>query len=390
MNQLVLVNNHHKLERYNFRSTDFSNFTLSAPLNRTAYAAVHVVVDPLRQVNPFSAESAIDWDSTLAYREYLWGMGFKVAEAMDTSQRGMGLDWKMSLELIQRSVALAKTIPGADLACGAGTDQLLDLSNISMDDVKAAYIEQIEAVEAAGGRVILMASRALAKVAKSSDDYIALYTELIQGCQNPVILHWLGEMFDSQLSGYWGSNDVTQNMQTVLSIIAENEAKVDGIKISLLEKEYEFTLRKSLPNSVKMFTGDDFNYPELIEGDGEYYSHALLGIFDPIAPVAARALEQLTLGNNAEYRALMEPTIALSRTIFEAPTQYYKAGVVFLAWLNGHQQHFCMAAGIQSARSISHYCEVFRLADAAGVIKDPELACQRMGYWLQLHGIDQS
>ena len=226
-------------------------------------------------------------------------------------------------------------------------------------------------------------------MAKSSDDYISLYSELIRGCQNPVILHWLGEMFDPQLSGYWGSSDVAKNMQTVLSIIAENEGKVEGIKISLLEKEYEFTLRRALPKSVKMYTGDDFNYPELIEGDGEYYSHALLGIFDPIAPVAAKALEQLAKGNNVQYRALMEPTIALSRKIFETPTQYYKAGVVFLAWLNGHQQHFCMVAGIQSARSISHYCEVFRLADAAGIFKDPELACKRMRCWLQLHGIDQ-
>jgi len=389
MHQLTLVTNDKKLERYNILSSGFLPFIPSVKTNRIAYAAAHVVPDPLRQVNPLSSESAIDWDATLAYREYLWSMGFKVAEAMDTSQRGMGLDWKTSRELIERSIALAKTTPGADLACGAGTDQITDFSHLTMDDVKKAYIEQIEAVEAAGGRVILMASRALASVAKNRDDYISLYSELIQGCQSPVILHWLGEMFDANLKGYWGSNDVSVNMQTVLDIIGENEAKVDGIKISLLEKEYEFSLRKALPESVKMFTGDDFNYPELIEGDGEYHSHALLGIFDPIAPVAARALEQLALGKNDEYRALMEPTIALSRKIFEAPTQYYKAGVVFLAWLNGHQAHFCMAGGMQSARSISHYCEVFRLADAAGVIKDPQLASQRMKSWLQVHGINQ-
>jgi len=389
MHQLTLVTNDKKLERYNLLSSGFLPFIPSVKTNRIAYAAAHVVPDPLRQVNPLSSESAIDWDATLAYREYLWSMGFKVAEAMDTSQRGMGLDWKTSRELIERSIALAKTTPGADLACGAGTDQITDFSHLTLDDVKKAYIEQIEAVEAAGGRVILMASRALASVAKNRDDYISLYSELIQGCQSPVILHWLGEMFDANLKGYWGSNDVSVNMQTVLDIIGENEAKVDGIKISLLEKEYEFSLRKALPESVKMFTGDDFNYPELIEGDGEYHSHALLGIFDPIAPVAARALEQLALGKNDEYRALMEPTIALSRKIFEAPTQYYKAGVVFLAWLNGHQAHFCMAGGMQSARSISHYCEVFRLADAAGVIKDPQLAIQRMKSWLQVHGINQ-
>jgi len=389
MHQLTLVTNDKKLERYNILSSGFLPFIPSVKTNRIAYAAAHVVPDPLRQVNPLSSESAIDWDATLAYREYLWSMGFKVAEAMDTSQRGMGLDWKTSRELIERSIALAKTTPGADLACGAGTDQITDFSHLTLDDVKKAYIEQIEAVEAAGGRVILMASRALASVAKNRDDYISLYSELIQGCQSPVILHWLGEMFDANLKGYWGSNDVSVNMQTVLDIIGENEAKVDGIKISLLEKEYEFSLRKGLPESVKIFTGDDFNYPELIEGDGEYHSHALLGIFDPIAPVAARALEQLALGKNDEYRALMEPTIALSRKIFESPTQYYKAGVVFLAWLNGHQAHFCMAGGMQSARSISHYCEVFRLADAAGVIKDPQLAIQRMKSWLQVHGINQ-
>jgi len=389
MHQLTLVSNDRKLERYNCLSSGFSAFSSSIATNRIAYAAAHVVPDPLRQRNPWNSEPAIDWDATLAYREYLWSMGFKIAEAMDTSQRGMGLDWATSRELIERSLALAKITPGADLACGAGTDQLTDFSNLTMADVKGAYIEQIEVIEAAGGRVILMASRALASVAKSSHDYIELYSELLQGCQSPVILHWLGEMFDPHLSGYWGSSDVAINMQTVLEIIGENAAKVEGIKISLLEKEYEFSLRRALPESVKMFTGDDFNYPELIEGDGQHYSHALLGIFDPIAPVAARALEQLALGNNDGYRALMQPTIALSRKIFETPTQYYKAGVVFLAWLNGHQTHFSMVGGIQSARSISHYCDVFRLADAAGVIRDPQLACQRMKTWLQLHGIEQ-
>ncbi|MNF82648.1 hypothetical protein D3C84_649590 [compost metagenome] len=301
----------------------------------------------------------------------------------------MGVDWPTSLELIRRSLDMAQGIEGADLASGAGTDQLTDLSGLTLDDVRRAYIEQIEAIEGAGGRIILMASRALAAVAKGPKDYIDLYNELIQGCRNPVILHWLGDMFDSKLAGYWGSDDVWQNMDTVVSIINDNADKVDGIKISLLEKEYEFALRKRLPAGVKMFTGDDFNYPELIQGDGEYYSHGLLGIFDPIAPVAAQALEALALGDNARYQALMQPTIALSRKIFESPTQFYKAGVVFIAWLNGHQDHFTMAGGMQSSRSISHYAEVFRLADRAGVLKDPQQATQRMQQLLAVYGITQ-
>ncbi len=389
MTQIILPSNDKKLERYKLCSPGYENYVPSLPFNRTVYAAAHVVVDPLAADHPWCSTPAIDWDATLAYREQLWRMGFKVAEAMDTSQRGMGIDWPTALELIKRSLDVAKGINGADLASGAGTDQLTDFTRASIDDVRGAYIEQIDAIENEGGRIILMASRALAHAAKGVDDYINLYNELIQGCRYPVILHWLGEMFDPSLSGYWGSDDVWQNMDTVLEIIKANEDKIDGIKISLLEKEYELELRKRLPDSVKMFTGDDFNYPELIEGDGEYYSHGLLGIFDPIAPVAARALTQLAQGNVEQYRDLMVPTIALSRKIFEAPTQYYKAGVVFIAWLNGHQQHFSMAAGMQSARSIGHYAEVFRLADRAGVLKDPELATRRMKVLLGIHGVGQ-
>ena len=384
---ILLPTTKRELERYNLISSGYGNYVPKLPFSRTVYGAAHVVVNPLAEKHPWVSAPAIDWDATLAYREHLWRMGFKVAEAMDTSQRGMGVDWPTSLELVKRSLELAKGIEGADLASGAGTDQLVDFTGIRLDDVRRAYIEQIDAIEGAGGRIILMASRALAHVAKNSDDYIALYNELIQGCRYPVILHWLGSMFDPMLSGYWGSDDVSKNMDTVLSIIKENENKIDGIKISLLEKEYEFELRRRLPDSVKMFTGDDFNYSELIEGDGEYFSHGLLGIFDPISPVAARALEQLAQGKVDHYRALMEPTIALSRKIFESPTQFYKAGVVFIAWLNGHQKHFVMAGGMQSARSISHYSEVFRLADRAGVLKDPQLAVNRMQQLLALHGV---
>lgn len=389
MTTIVLPADDQKLERYNLLSHGYGDYVPSQTFTRTVYAAAHVVVNPLAETHPWVSSAAVDWDATLAYREHLWKMGFKIAEAMDTAQRGMGVDWPTSLELIRRSLDMAQGIEGADLASGAGTDQLTDLSGLTLDDVRRAYIEQIEAIEGAGGRIILMASRALAAVAKGPKDYIDLYNELIQGCRNPVILHWLGDMFDSKLAGYWGSDDVWQNMDTVVSIINDNADKVDGIKISLLEKEYEFALRKRLPAGVKMFTGDDFNYPELIQGDGEYYSHGLLGIFDPIAPVAAQALESLALGDNARYQALMQPTIALSRKIFESPTQFYKAGVVFIAWLNGHQDHFTMAGGMQSSRSISHYAEVFRLADRAGVLKDPQQATQRMQQLLAVYGITQ-
>lgn len=386
MTQILLPNNNGKLERYKMISSGYGNYKPSTPFNRTVYAAAHVVVDPLSETHPWVSAPAIDWDATMAYREHLWKMGFKIAEAMDTSQRGMGVDWPTALELVKRSLEMVKDFDGADLASGAGTDQLTDFDSITLDDVKAAYIEQIEGIEGAGGRIILMASRALAHVAKGPDDYVALYNELIQGCRYPVILHWLGDMFDPMLSGYWGEKDVYSNMDTVVSIINDNIDKVDGIKISLLEKEYEFDLRKRLPEAVKMFTGDDFNYPELIQGDGTHYSHGLLGIFDPIAPVAARALEKLAEGDEVGYRELMDPTVPLSRKVFESPTQFYKAGVVFIAWLNGHQEHFSMAGGMQSARSVGHYVEVFRLADQAGVLKDPELAASRMSNLLSVYG----
>lgn len=387
LRQITLPTADFKLERYKLKSNGFKEEQIDTGFNRTVYAAAHLVIDPMREQQPWAEKPAVDWEATLAYREYLWKLGFKVAEAMDTAQRGMGVDWPTALELIKRSIAVAHTIPGADLAAGAGTDQLTDLTHITLDDVRNAYIEQIETIEAAGGRIILMASRALAKVAKGPEDYLALYAELIQGCRYPVILHWLGDMFDPQLTGYWGSIDTWQCMDTVLTIIKENQAKIDGIKISLLDTEYEIALRKRLPHKVKMFTGDDFNYPELIAGDGENYSHGLLGIFDPIAPVAAQALQKLAVGDTNEYHRMMDPTIALSRKIFEAPTQYYKAGVVFIAWLNGHQSHFTMAGGMQSARSFSHFVEVFRLADQAGVLRDPELAISRMHQLKAVFGV---
>ena len=356
----------------------------SGEFPRIAYAAAHVVADPLADTAPWQ-RSAVDWDATMAFRRHLWGLGFKIAEAMDTSQRGMGLDWPGARELIRRSHAEARTIEGADLACGVGTDQIAPGG--TLDDVRRAYLEQLEVVEAVGGRAILMASRALVQAARSADDYLHLYGELIRQARQPVILHWLGDMFDPQLAGYWGSPDLDTATRTGLTLIREHAQRIDGIKISLLEEAREVELRRLLPPGIKMYTGDDFNYARLIEGDDRHHSHALLGIFDPIAPAAAAALEALGADDRDRFRAALEPTVPLSRRIFEAPTQYYKAGVVLLAWLNGHQRHFAMLGGMQSARSALHYVDVFRLADQAGLLRDPELAAARMTELMALHGV---
>ncbi|MCW5237730.1 dihydrodipicolinate synthase family protein [Verminephrobacter eiseniae] len=354
------------------------------PFNRSVYAAAHVVVNPWATVDPWDAAPVIDWDSTLAFREHLYRLGFKVAEAMDTAQRGMGLDWPVARELIQRSIGHARAV-GGELACGVGTDQLAPGPQVSLAQVEAAYREQLGVVEAEGGRVILMASRALAKAANGADDYHALYGRILNDCSQPVILHWLGPMFDPALAAYWGSADLATALETVARLIADNAAKVEGIKVSLLDARWELELRRRLPPGVKMYTGDDFNYAELMAGDEAGHSHGLLGIFDPIAPVAAVALAQLAAGRPREFRQLLDPTVALSREIFRAPTRHYKAGVVFLAWLNGHQAHFSMAAGLSSARGPVHYAKLFELADACGVLSDPELALARMKQFLSVH-----
>ena len=358
----------------------------AAALPRTVYAAAHVVADPLGRTDPMLAP-VVDWDATLKFRHHLWGLGMKIAEAMDTSQRGMGLDWPGAKELIGRSLAEAKTVDGADLACGAGTDQLDPASARSLDDVIAAYEEQFAHVEEHGGRAIMMASRALAAVARSRDDYLKVYDRVIGQAADKVILHWLGDMFDPQLSGYWASRDVDTAMATVLDLIRAQPDKIDGIKISLLERRHEEKLRAALPSGVKMYTGDDFNYADLIEGDGNHVSHALLGIFDPIAPAAAAALQRLAAGDGEAYHAILDPTVALSRKIFEAPTQFYKAGVVLLAWLNGFQNHFRMIGGMDAARGIVHYADVFRLADKAQLLADPDLAAARMKQLAAINGV---
>ncbi len=306
---------------------------------------------------------------------------------MDTAQRGMGLDWPASLELIRRSIEAARARGGALIACGAGTDHLAAAPGLSLDDIAEAYEEQIEAIEALGGRVILMASRALAATARSPDDYASVYGRLLAGVREPVVLHWLGEMFDPALAGYWGSADHGQAMETCLSVIRAHADKIDGIKISLLSREREIEMRRRLPTGVRMYTGDDFNYPELIAGDDQGYSHALLGIFDATAPVASAALSALGRGDRQAYHRLLDPTVSLSRHIFRAPTRFYKTGVVLLAYLNGHQDHFVMIGGQQSARSALHIADLFRLADRAGVLQDVDLATRRMSLLMAQHGV---
>ena len=373
-------------------------FRLSAPrnfprkaagaFNRVAYSAAHVVADPLAAVDPWQG-CAVDWDATIAYRRTLWGLGLGVAEAMDTAQRGMGLDWPTSLELIRRSIEASRDHQGALLASGAGTDHLAPEAATSVDGVIRAYEEQVGAIEALGGRIILMASRALARVARSPDDYHKVYDRILGQVRQPVIIHWLGEMFDPALAGYWGHADHDQAMEVALEVIARNAVKVDGVKISLLDKDKEIAMRRRLPKQVRMYTGDDFNYAELIEGDSAGHSDALLGIFDAIAPAASAALSALAKSDRSTFHEILAPTVPLSRHIFCAPTRYYKTGVVCMSWLNGHQDHFVMVGGQQSARSILHLAELFRLADAAGLLRDPELACARMKQLLAVHGIAQ-
>ncbi|RUZ79183.1 dihydrodipicolinate synthase family protein [Mesorhizobium sp. M7A.F.Ca.US.006.01.1.1] len=350
---------------------------VGARFPRIAYAAAHVVADPLAMTDPWS-RPVVDWDRTMAFRHHLWRLGFRIAEAMDTSQRGMGFDWANARELIRRSIAEARTVDGADLASGAGTDHLAPATARTLDDVITAYEQQFAFIEGLGGKAIMMASRALAAVAKGPDDYVSVYDRILSQASGKVILHWLGDMFDPALRGYWGSEDFEAALDTVVAIIERHVGKVEGIKISLLDADKEVALRNRLPDGVVMFTGDDFNYPELIAGDEKRHSHALLGIFDAIAPVANAALAKLAEGDRAGYDTLMAPTVPLSRKIFEAPTEYYKAGIVFMAWLNGHQDHFAMVGGMQSARGIRHYADVFRLADQAGLLADPELAVTRM------------
>ena len=358
-------------------------------LTRTAFAAAHVISDPLAARNPWDGRPAVDWAATLAFRHGLWDQGLGLAEAMDTAQRGMGVDWPTALELIQRTMVDARAHPMRPrVACGAGTDHLALDALTTTDAIIAAYRTQMEAIEAAGGQIILMATRALPAIKAGPEDYARVYDILIEESAQPVILHWLGDMFDPALTGYWGANDIASANQVVLDLIRRHAAKIDGIKISLLDQAHEEAFRAQLPPGVRLYTGDDFNYAALIAGDGLHHSHALLGIFAAIAPAASQALEALALGDLTAYHALLAPTVPLSREIFKPPTRYYKAGIAFLSWLNGMQSHFIMPGGLQSSREIAHYAQVYRLADQARLLIRPDLAEERMRSLLALHGID--
>lgn len=389
MNSVMLPTIDGGLENYRMSAARrFDPPQTGAGLPRVAYSAAHVVADPLADIAPWE-QAAIDWESTIDYRRHLWSLGLGVAEAMDTAQRGMGLDWPLALELIRRSVDAARDFEGeALLACGAGTDHLAPDPALTTERVIEAYERQCGAVEAAGGRIILMASRALAACARSPDDYAQVYDRVLAQVGEPVIIHWLGEMFDPALAGYWGHRDHQEAMNVCLDIIRRHRDRVDGIKISLLSADKEIIMRRQLPPGVKMYTGDDFNYAELIAGDEQGYSHALLGIFDAIAPAASAALQALGRGDLRRYRELLAPTVPLSRHIFQAPTRYYKTGVVFMAYINGHQNHFSMVGGQQSARSLLHLAELFRLADRAGLWIDPEQAAARMQRVTRLYGLE--
>jgi Protein of unknown function (DUF993) len=359
----------------------------SGPLrSRVAIAAAHVVADPIAENIP-GGPARLDWDATLAYRRHLWSWGLGVAEAMDTAQRGMGLDWPVAAELIRRSLGEAKAA-GGSVVSGAGTDNLAPGTAKTIEDVSRAYEEQCAVVEAEGGQVVLMASRELARIARGPEDYDRVYGRVLGALRRPAIIHWLGDMFDPALSGYWGDADLDRATDNCVAIIAANAGHLDGIKVSLLDERREVAMRRCLPAGVRMYTGDDFNFPTLIAGDETGHSDALLGIFDAIAPAASAALQALDAGNAGRYRETLEPTIELSRHVFTSPTFNYKTGIVFLAYLNGHQRHFRMVAGQEGMRSIVHLAELFTLADRAHLFADPELAGERMRRLLLVAGLD--
>lgn len=356
-------------------------------VSRIAYAAAHVVADPTADTAP-GAPPPIDWEATLAFRRHLWSHGLGVAEAMDTAQRGSGVGWETASELISRTAREADRV-GGGAVYGAMTDQLRPSQRYQPAKIAAAYREQVSFIEEQGGTAILMCSRHLAAVASTPEEFIGVYDDVIASSSRPVWIHWLGEAFDPALAGYWGSADPRQAAETVLGLLKSHPGKVSGLKLSLLDAALEVSMRRRMPEDAKMFTGDDLNFVDLILGDREGHSEALLGILDPIAPVAAAAFQALDRGDVDAYRSLLEPTVPLSRHLFSEPTYHYKTGIVFLAYLNGFQGHFRMVSGAESARSLPHLARLLVLADDAGLISRPDLAEHRMSLILELAGIQQ-
>jgi len=388
--RITLPTTEGNVERYQLRGGSAVNSLPKSsppPRSRKAFAAAHVVVNPLATGSPIN-DTSIDWDATLAYRHHLWDLGFGVAEAMDTAHRGMGLPATLVPELIGRSLKAA-TERDALIACAAATDDLDPGVSASLSEITDAYKAQCDSIESAGGQTIVMASRHLAATASGPSDYESVYRQVLRTLSKPTIIHWLGPAFDPALGGYWGSPDVDEATKALVRIIEENVEKVDGVKLSLLDPDREVALRRQLPSGVRLYTGDDFNYPSLIRGDETGHSDALLGIFDAIAPVAALAFKALDAGDAATFDALLAPTVPLSRKLFEAPTYHYKTGIVYLAYLRGHQDHFRMVAGLESARSALHLADVFRLADTAGLLPDQELAVARMRPLMALAGVPE-
>jgi hypothetical protein len=354
------------------------------PRSRMAYAAVHVVADPLH-ASASSGPGCVDWETTIRQRERTWQLGLGVAEAMDTAQRGMGIEWP-DVQRLVRETLTAGGRQGGKTVVGITTDNLAP-GRQSLDAITDAYLEQLAFVEDLGGSVVMMASRQLTASAETPDDYLKVYDAVLSSAQRPVVLHWLGAAFDPRLEGYWGAGDLDSAMSLVIDLLATHAEGIDGIKVSLLEPDREITLRMQAPASIKVFTGDDFHYVDLIEGRDGQHSHALLGAFAAIGPVARAALARLDEGDTVGYRALLEPTLPLSRLIFEAPTAYYKTGIAWLAYLQGQQDHFKMLGGLESGRSLAHLVRIFTEADGLGMLRDPDLAAQRMQAMLATHGL---
>ncbi|AKS31546.1 dihydrodipicolinate synthase family protein [Mycolicibacterium goodii] len=360
--------------------------TASAPPScRTVYAAAHVVADPLRACDAVPEGEQIDWDATSELRRRLWSLGLGVAESMDTAQRGMGLKWDGARELALRTLADAAEC-GGEVVVGIATDQISGPTS-DLGRIRDAYLEQIIDIEAAGGSVVMMASRHLAGAAQSPEDYVKVYGEVLAQARRPVILHWLGAVFDPALAGYWGHHEPKAAMATVVDIIGAHADKVRGIKVSLLDAALEVLLRELIPSPAKVFTGDDFNYVDLIAGDGTRHSEALLGAFAAVPRFASAAFARLDAGDMTGFRDILEPTLPLSRLVFSAPTQYYKAGIAWLTYLDGAQNHFRMLKGFETGRSLLHLAELVRVAGGLGLFSDPDLAAQRASAYFAAHGL---